>query len=99
MLPEAASRAGNIPYVGHREPVPAVIVAWTVIEFQPALRHRYRRFVATGSLIVDIADALTGTVHVARPGVRSIHLKAALKAAIQAPLQGVIGRIPFAGAN
>src|SRR5207253_6435256 len=52
-----------------------------------------------GSLIVDVADTLAGTVHVSRPRVSRIHLKAPIKAAIQAQLHSVIGRVPLTGAN
>ena len=93
------TRAWDIPYVGNSEPVGAVIIAGPVIQFQPALRHRHRGQVPLVSLESDCADSLAGAVEVPRPGVRSIRLQAPRKAAVQAPLHGVVGRISLAGAN
>ena len=83
VLPHAAGRPGDIPYIGDSQPVCAVIIAWPTIEFQPALRHRYRRPVARLGLVVGGSDSLAGTVNVARPRVRGIGLEATSKAAVQ----------------
>src|SRR5262249_22085503 len=95
----ALSWAREIPYVGDCKPMSAVKIAWPVIQFQPALRHRYRRQVPLVVLVRARANPLAGAVEVLRPGVRSIHLESSRKAAVQAPLHGMVGRIPLAGAN
>ena len=99
VLPEAPGRAGDIPYVENGEPVGAVIIAWSVIEFQPALRTRHRRQVTSDSGQLIAADSLAGAVHVPRPGIGRRRLEPARKAAIHAPLHGMVGRISLAGAN
>ena len=99
ILQETSGRAGEIPYVENREPVGAIKVAWPAIEFQPALPEGYRRPITYRRLDGAAADALAGAVDVPRPGIGRRHLKPARKAAIHAPLHGVVGRIPLAGAN
>src|SRR5262249_7075523 len=99
VFPEPSTQARNVPHVKNSEPVGAVKNAWPVIESQPALCHRYRRKVPLVVLIADGADSLAGAVKIPRPGIGTRHLERARKAAIQAPLHGVVGRISLAGAN
>src|SRR3989442_5795659 len=97
MFPKAAGRTGDIPYVGDGEPVSAVIIARSAIEFQPTLCRRDRSQVHAARSLVVGAETLTGTVNAARPSVGSIRLEAARKAAIQPPLHGVVGGISLTG--
>src|SRR5438067_2368591 len=76
----------------------AVKIARPVIECQPAFIRRLRHLVA-GVLRADGADSPAGAVHRPRPGVRRIDLESALKAAIHAPLHGVVRRVSLTGAN
>src|SRR5258708_12273771 len=86
VLPEAPRWAGDIPYIGDSQPVCAVIIAWPTIEFQRALRHRYRRPVARLGLGVGGSDSLAGTSNLPPPPPTALPSTAPRKPAAPPPL-------------
>src|SRR5262245_40568881 len=76
-----------------------VIIARPTIEFQPALGHWNRRLVNGAGLLIKVADPLACTVNVPRPRIRRRNLETTRKAAVHAPLHGVVGRVSLTGAN
>src|SRR5215470_17722105 len=74
----------------------AIKVTWPAIEFQSALSGGDRRTVAVAALNISTTDSIACAVDVPRPRIRRGCQEAARKAAIQAPLHGVIRRIPLA---
>src|SRR5215467_14535248 len=102
MLPKPTGWAGDLPNVRNGKPLRAIVIAERMVQFQHALRHRHGRQIVAGSLHERVpwpADTLAVAVQVLRPRIRSIQLEAAREASLEAPLHGVIRRIPLAGVN
>ena len=99
MFPPARPGPGNRPKICNRQPVRAIEIAHAAINLQPSQGYRNRSEVHPGLLNLYISDAVAGAVDELRPGIGRSQLKTARKAAVQAPLQGMIGGVSLAGAS
>src|SRR5262249_46917494 len=91
MFRPAGPGTRNRPQISDGQTLRAVVVTQPAIELQSSKHCRNRcQIISARSLHVDITDAVAGAVDELRPRIRSRHLEAAPKAAIQARLQGII---------